>query len=94
MKEIYNQSDGNLVYLGEADDSTQSAIESIGLITEEIKQEFSTFVQFRDTFLPDYYGPVQYSLSGYESDLDLAALDTFFSRPYFQYVGDRSTTRC
>lgn len=94
MKEIYNRSEGNLVYLGEAHDTTQSAIESIELIIEEIQQEFSSFIQFRDAVLPEYYGREQRSLSGHKSSLDLGALGSFFSRPYFRYVGGRSTTCC
>lgn len=84
MNEIYNQSAGNLVYLGEPDHSTSSAFHCIGLIMEEIEQEFSSFADFKSAFLPDYRSLEHLSQSGFQCSLDLSALETFFDRPIFR----------
>lgn len=86
MKEIYNKSNGNLVYLGEVDKWTGLAIGSIYLIAEEIKQEFSDLEEFKKAVLPNVRRAPAFSQTGYRSSLDVEALTSFFSRPYFRYV--------
>lgn len=84
MKEIYNQSAGNLVYLGEPDHTTSSAFQSIGLIVEEIEREFTDPVNLKHAVLPEgYHGSLRHSENGYESALDFPALESFFARAYF-----------
>jgi hypothetical protein len=76
MGEVYRRSSHNLVYLGEEDASTQSAIASIGRALEELDTRPGTLENFPDVFnrggLP------------LKCEVDLAAVAHFFERPWFR----------
>lgn len=85
MRDVYSKSSRNLVYLGEEDESTASAIKSIMAILGEILREVPSLSDFQALVVPPGAVSEQRSATGYEADLDFEALDTFYSRAYFRY---------
>lgn len=76
MGEIYRRASHNLVYLGEEDAGTQSAIASLGRALEELNMRPGTLEKFAQSVV--HGGP------RVECEIDRAALARFFERPWFR----------
>lgn len=76
MGEIYCRSSHNLVYLGEEDASTQSALASLGRALEELDTRPGTLEKFAQNVV---HGGLLL-----ECEIDRAALVQFFERPWFR----------
>lgn len=85
MSDIYSNSLGNLVFLGNEDSSTKSAINSIATILRAIQQEAGNVGFFYNIVLPEGGGKEQRATTSIACEIDLNALETFFRRSYFQY---------
>lgn len=76
MGEIYRRSSHNLVYLGEEDASTQSAIASLRRALEELEKRPGTLEKFAQN--------VVHGGARLECEIDRASLAEFFERPWFR----------
>ena len=83
MADIYSSSQGNLVYLGEADETTERAIWSIEKIMDDIKQRTNNFTSI-DTNIFDSYRHRHLSWDHVDCDIDEPAVTRFYSHPWFQ----------
>lgn len=83
MGDIYSSSIGNLVYLGEGDETTVLALHSIDSIMCEIIQETFDF-QLKEGTPFDIYDPYVHTSAALTCAVDIAALSTFFNLPWFR----------
>jgi len=83
MNEIYGSSAGNLIYLGEADASTQAAFDSVRAIALEIQAEVPADHDFADSIYNWGDNGFNHPEIPFHKELDWQALACLFARPYF-----------
>ena len=83
MGDVYSTATGTVIWLGEADDSTQDALHAMQCIREQQQEEARGFASLKEV-LHDKQGDISRSKTGLPSSCDTDALQTFFARPWFQ----------
>ena len=84
MADIYSNSKGNLVYLGEEDRFTLRAIESIYKCLDDIKTATFDFKMVEHTPLDYRSANNFFSEGGRKNSIDVEAIDSFFSNSWFR----------
>ncbi|KAF7185167.1 Heterokaryon incompatibility protein 6, OR allele [Pseudocercospora fuligena] len=86
MGQVYSQSTGNLVYLGESDEATTRAFSNLGSITIAIKRDMAA--ENVETLLELIYCHDKFQTISKPLALDLSTycLDMLFRRPWFRRV--------
>ena len=86
MSEIYSNSDGNLIYLGEGDQKSIMALRDMHLVLKDMYRETSglSSVGVKDTVLDRDRISGGYASHGFQSDVDFDRLVTFFALPWFR----------
>lgn len=85
MKDIYGEGTGNLIYLGEEESWTASALKSIRLVLEDIERETANSEDLVKLLL-EPTGAFKRSDIPMGVQVDFASLETFWGLPYFKYV--------
>ena len=84
MADIYSNSQGNLIYLGEETEFTLRAIESIYTCLEDMKKATHN-LQVVDGTPMDYHSIDNFwTHGGRNNNIDVEAIDSFFSNPWFR----------
>lgn len=86
MKDVYRKSSGNLVYLGEKDDTTDSAAKSIANLLDEIRAETNGLERFGQMVYNMKRRTERRSDVGIKAQIDFDALERFYSRSWFRYI--------
>lgn len=85
MRDVYGGCSANLIYLGESDEYTESALSSIRAIVREA--EASTHgLRDMGTILYNDDNRKKYSKIGLKASIDIKGLASFFSLPWFRCV--------
>ena len=82
MSDVYASSNGNLVYLGEEDEYTEKAVESIGRIITDIKERTNDYQTTKDT--PFESTEHRFFYQDVSCGADERALVSFFSTDWFR----------
>lgn len=91
MRKIYSQASGNIVYLGESD-TARAALTAVQAIDQEIRAEAHDSKSLY-TKLWSEGGGWKYPQTGFRSNVDLDALETLLSTPWFRYVHSYSSNK-
>ena len=83
MSQIYSRSRGNLIFLGDGDPLTASALTSIHRVYLELEVETNDFSQLEGTLLGTSTAPLE-APTDIAYEIDIAALKNFFSLPWFK----------
>jgi len=89
MSLIYSRSTGNLIYLGEGDGSMRSALKSLQNVYHDLEQETDDFTQLDGTLFKTGTDPVREETK-LTCGVDIPALKTLFSLPWFRSVSIRT----
>lgn len=84
MSMIYGKAAGNIIYLGESD-TAEAAVAAVTRIYQEVRDETSDLEDLYSKLWSDE-GGWHYSEAGLRSTVDLSALETLLSSPWFRYV--------
>lgn len=83
MGQIYRRATGTAIWLGEADDSTEHAIEAIDVLLQQMRHDSRHFSSL-EAYFHDERGGTRYSSTCFASSCDTEALEMFFGRPWFR----------
>ena len=83
MDQIYTNTFRNLIWLGEADESSGRALDAIDAVLEDAQCETGDFSRLYDTLYNDR-GVDQFASTGLSFDVDHTALLTFYARAWFR----------
>jgi hypothetical protein len=85
MADIYSKSLGNLIYLGEGDETTASALKTIDAVYEVSSQETNGFKDLEGTAFGSPFDDMREECEDFpmEYELDHEAWNRFFSLPWF-----------
>jgi hypothetical protein len=85
MSDVYRTAKQNLVYLGDDDDEmAERAMKSVELLHAEMCAATDNLETLRETLYDDATGAGLYSDDGFTIDIDIEALNSLFSRPWFR----------
>lgn len=88
MSDVYGKACRVIVYLGEADGSTASALSSIHTLLEQCKAQTSNYADFKQTIWTEHdasgHRYRSFTDSGLPDGLDWDALSKFYQAPWFQ----------
>ena len=84
MSEVYSKGVGNLVWLGESDETVPVALGAIGEILNEAREETEGFGSFASVVMDAETRLYRYSQAGVGVAFDSAALLGLFARPWFR----------
>lgn len=82
MGEIYRSATRTAIWLGEADDTTELAMEAIDILLQQLRQESGLHGSLK-AFLYDARGVVRSSTTEIPSSCDSEALQILFRKPWF-----------
>ena len=86
MKDIYSNSRGNLIYLGEEEATTEAAVRSVEAVLREARRETDNFRNFGSTVFDRATGLENTSKTGIRESflIDTNALDKFYEAAWFK----------
>ena len=81
MHDIYGNTVCNLIWLGEADESTETALAGIKAILGDMRTETNNFQDANEMLFQDFHP--KWSSTGISADFDAIALAQYYSSPWF-----------